>query len=314
MIALFVSCFLLSYCTCVHAHGRLVEPPGRATAWRYGFKTPINYNDNALYCGGFGTHVSERTTVSTSGGKTPRESSLDEYTQGQTITVTVQITANHFGYFEFRLCPVNNVKVQATHACLDQNVLKQPDGSIRKYIGSTRGMIDVTLRLPPHVTCSQCLIQWRYHTEIVGVRMKRPANSVSVVGPVPGRVCTGCADICHRKTSAIKIGNINPDTSTIDEKTKATKAPTTKTPTTKETNHWLCLRPRPTRHDTETCYAETSRNSHRKPVEKNPRSAGICRFNKGHNSSRLLAKIVISPGKKWQITCAFMLRPLWETI
>ena len=37
----------------VFGHGRLVEPPGRATAWRYGFNTPTDYNDNQLYCGGF---------------------------------------------------------------------------------------------------------------------------------------------------------------------------------------------------------------------------------------------------------------------
>lgn len=35
------------------AHGRLIEPPSRASAWRYGFDTPPNYNDHELYCGGF---------------------------------------------------------------------------------------------------------------------------------------------------------------------------------------------------------------------------------------------------------------------
>lgn len=37
------------------AHGRLIEPPSRASAWRYGFDTPPNYNDHELYCGGFTT-------------------------------------------------------------------------------------------------------------------------------------------------------------------------------------------------------------------------------------------------------------------
>jgi hypothetical protein len=27
-----------------NAHGRLIEPPSRASAWRYGFNTPENYN------------------------------------------------------------------------------------------------------------------------------------------------------------------------------------------------------------------------------------------------------------------------------
>lgn len=37
----------------INGHGRLIEPPSRASAWRYGFDTPHNYNDHELYCGGF---------------------------------------------------------------------------------------------------------------------------------------------------------------------------------------------------------------------------------------------------------------------
>ena len=45
-----VLCFLA--CD-VNGHGYLLEPPGRASAWRAGFPTPHNYDDNALFCGGF---------------------------------------------------------------------------------------------------------------------------------------------------------------------------------------------------------------------------------------------------------------------
>lgn len=34
-------------------HGRILEPAGRSSAWRFGFNTPKNYNDNELFCGGF---------------------------------------------------------------------------------------------------------------------------------------------------------------------------------------------------------------------------------------------------------------------
>lgn len=37
----------------VSGHGRLLEPPSRSSAWRAGFKAPINYDDDQLYCGGF---------------------------------------------------------------------------------------------------------------------------------------------------------------------------------------------------------------------------------------------------------------------
>lgn len=36
----------------VDGHGRLIDPPARGSAWRFGFNTPINYNDNEMSCGG----------------------------------------------------------------------------------------------------------------------------------------------------------------------------------------------------------------------------------------------------------------------
>jgi hypothetical protein len=36
------------------SHGRLEEPAARNCAWRFGYKTPANYNDNELNCGGVG--------------------------------------------------------------------------------------------------------------------------------------------------------------------------------------------------------------------------------------------------------------------
>ena len=36
------------------AHGRMEMPAARNCAWRYGFGTPVNYNDLELNCGGLG--------------------------------------------------------------------------------------------------------------------------------------------------------------------------------------------------------------------------------------------------------------------
>ena len=46
----------------VEGHGRLVDPPSRSSAWRYGFDTPRNYDDNQLFCGGFA--VSQNYVIS----------------------------------------------------------------------------------------------------------------------------------------------------------------------------------------------------------------------------------------------------------
>jgi len=37
----------------VSGHGRLVEPPSRASMWRYGYATKPDFHDNQLWCGGF---------------------------------------------------------------------------------------------------------------------------------------------------------------------------------------------------------------------------------------------------------------------
>ena len=52
MAVQFVSLLLLWLLDVVTGHGRLLEPPSRASMWRLGFQNPKNYNDNQLFCGG----------------------------------------------------------------------------------------------------------------------------------------------------------------------------------------------------------------------------------------------------------------------
>ena len=49
----------------IRGHGRLRVPPSRGSMWREGFNTPINYNDNELFCGGAWVNVlqSDPSTV-----------------------------------------------------------------------------------------------------------------------------------------------------------------------------------------------------------------------------------------------------------
>ena len=44
---------ILCLAVAVNGHGRLIEPPSRASMWRYGFDNPPDWNDNQGYCGGF---------------------------------------------------------------------------------------------------------------------------------------------------------------------------------------------------------------------------------------------------------------------
>lgn len=56
--AFMVTCLvLISLMSSAMGHGRLMDPPSRGSMWRMGFKTPKNYNDNQLYCGGFTVRI-----------------------------------------------------------------------------------------------------------------------------------------------------------------------------------------------------------------------------------------------------------------
>ena len=46
---------------------------------------------------------------------------------GQVIEVEIELTANHWGYFELKLCPTNDRKVVSTQECFDKHPLMLDD-------------------------------------------------------------------------------------------------------------------------------------------------------------------------------------------
>ncbi|KRT86798.1 hypothetical protein AMK59_1451, partial [Oryctes borbonicus] len=164
------------------SHGRLIEPPSRASAWRYGFDTPHNYNDHELFCGGY-----TRQWVKNGGkcgvcgdpwdSKVPRAHEyggtygqgviVRNYSVGSVITIRVELTASHMGYFEFGVCP--NYK-NTTQDCLDRNILKvlKPQENVDKaatryYPKDENKVYEMRYRLPKMV-CPHCVLQWRYRS------------------------------------------------------------------------------------------------------------------------------------------------------
>ena len=91
--------------------------------------------------------------------------------------------ANHRGWFEFRLCPNNNVQAPVTQTCLNRYLLTSPDGITSRFPVEFRGTGDVTvyLRLPLGLTCTQCVLQWKYN-----------AGNNWGIDPVTGQGCLGC--------------------------------------------------------------------------------------------------------------------------
>ncbi|GIY88166.1 chitin-binding type-4 domain-containing protein [Caerostris extrusa] len=139
----------------VWSHARLMMPPSRSSMWRLGFPTKKNFNDNALYCGGI------QIQWQRNGGKCgicgdpynmphPRDNEANgkygqgiisrQYLSGQIMEARVDVTTNHRGYFEFKLCPNNNPKKEATQECLNKYPLKLPMAKAQNITLETKEM------------------------------------------------------------------------------------------------------------------------------------------------------------------------------
>ncbi|XP_050428452.1 uncharacterized protein LOC126838232 [Adelges cooleyi] len=195
----------------VSGHGRLMEPPSRNSMWRFGFPNPVDYNDNELYCGGYAVQWSvnggkcgvcgdaynqPKPRLHEAGGEYGRGIISRHYFSGQTIDVEIELTANHKGRFEMYLCPNNNPRYEASQSCLDRYPLfvsgtRQvryiiPDDSRKKEIFRYR------VRLPPYVTCTQCVVQWTYYT---GNMWGTCENGTEGLGCGQPETFRNCADI-----------------------------------------------------------------------------------------------------------------------
>ncbi|XP_035217514.1 uncharacterized protein DDB_G0283357-like [Stegodyphus dumicola] len=201
----------------VWGHARLMSPPSRSSMWRLGFPTRKNFNDNALYCGGMQVQWQRNggkcgicgdpydmphPRDNEAGGKYGRGIISRRYLSGQVMEATVEVTTNHRGYFEFKLCPNNNPKKEATQECLDKHILREAGGiGTRYYIGDRgRGDITVHLQLPKGLTCSQCVFQWTY---VAGNNWGLCENGQSALGCGPQETFRGCADIAIERSSDV---------------------------------------------------------------------------------------------------------------
>ncbi|XP_041349372.1 uncharacterized protein LOC121368698 [Gigantopelta aegis] len=179
MACLLIACsFLQLFVFQVQGHGILLDPPGRSSLWREGHDVIPNYQDNELFCGGFQNQWEvhggkcglcgdpwQGSRDHEAGGKYATDIIARTYETGETIQVKVDITANHLGWFEFRLCPHNDWTSNFTADCLQLLELADPDRSGTRYtIDDSTGIYNILLKLPETLTCSQCVLQWKYHT------------------------------------------------------------------------------------------------------------------------------------------------------
>ncbi|XP_050353388.1 uncharacterized protein LOC126775462 [Nymphalis io] len=189
----------------VNGHGRLIEPPSRATAWRYGFDTPHNYNDHELYCGGFTRQWNKnggkcgvcgdawdvpKPRPHELGGRFGKGVIVRRYAPKDTIVIKVELTANHNGFFEFRVCDDPKATDQD---CMDKSILHLAGKAETKYYPREGNRIyEMKYQLPDNMECTHCVLQWKY---IAGNNWGTCANGTGAVGCGPQEEFRACADI-----------------------------------------------------------------------------------------------------------------------
>jgi len=178
-------CFLVSCLVSVNGHGYLLDPVARSTAWMVdqSFKQCCTYSNHMeMFCGGLqsqwnvhrgkcgicGEAYDKPNKLFEKGGAMYTGKIVKTYNQGQQIDVTVVLTANHKGYFEYRLCNVDSTPdFEATQECLDRGILKMAGSDSTKYreVGNYGSQaITVRVQLPSGVSCRHCVFQWKYTT------------------------------------------------------------------------------------------------------------------------------------------------------
>ncbi|XP_042868305.1 uncharacterized protein LOC122250767 [Penaeus japonicus] len=183
------------------AQGRLIEPPSRASMWRFGFRNPVDYKDDLQNCGGF--QVQWRVHGGRCGvcgdpwdlpsprphearGRYGRNGVIVKfYTQGQPVKVVSELTGDEdTGHMEYRLCPRASTRDPETPSCFSEP-LKNAHGGTKWDVNITGGSNKVShmLTLPPDLTCAACILQWRFVTQ--GARGREEYRACADVAILP---------------------------------------------------------------------------------------------------------------------------------
>merc|ERR1712168_10883 len=200
-------CVLATYIGICYGHGRLMYPPSRASQWRVGWDNPPDYNDNHSDCGGkkhqweemdgkcgiCGDPYDGPWDHQAPGGIFANGNIVDHYKEGSWVDIAVDVTNNQLGYFEFRLCPNNNINQDPDQSCFEQYLLQTDSGSTRfPLTDNRRGYWNTSVELPMGVVCEQCILQWTYTS---ANDWGTCDNGTQALGCGPQETFRTCADI-----------------------------------------------------------------------------------------------------------------------
>ena len=208
---LFLIC-LFSIIYKIENHGFLINPPARSSAYREDpLRFPIYYTDTEMNCGGKSVQWDQnggRCGICGENWALPKRYELGgdryrgyrvrDYSINGKIPVSVYVWTNHRGWFEFRLCNVDNQPSgEADHGCLDQILLSDSNGQTRfdtpSQVEGWRGFFNATLDIPRNFVCDHCVLQWKWNVgNSFGIDF---STGINCLGCGPQEQFYGCADI-----------------------------------------------------------------------------------------------------------------------
>lgn len=77
----------------------------------------------------------------------------------------MRVTANHLGFFKFRLCNLDKYDKESDE-CFDDILLKLTNGDDKFTISDQEADFHIPLMLPEDLTCNHCVLQWTWRTGI----------------------------------------------------------------------------------------------------------------------------------------------------
>lgn len=128
------------------------------------------------------------------------------------INATVQLTASHYGHFEFRLCPKSSAQELVTQECFNRNLLTLADGSTQFPISTLEAIkYYPNIQLPATIACQNCVLQWRYTVGRFSLRFIKYGRIVCFHSITFIWLCASCLGNswgnCGNGTSAVGCGN-----------------------------------------------------------------------------------------------------------
>jgi hypothetical protein len=185
------------------AHGFMVDPPARNL--RSGEDCPHCLNAGGPWLvygasrhfpngrhGVCGDPHGDRRPAHEAGGRLDNgRRVVRTYRRGSVITIKIEVTADHKGYFEFKACPAPSrgggatERRQVTQRCFDAHPLRNADDGSKKWWlrGPGEGTHRMRFRLPKNLRCERCVLQWHWVS----------ANSCRPPGASPGYASGMCA-------------------------------------------------------------------------------------------------------------------------